>query len=75
MVTEETVRWALAGVVDDKDTNLVVDFWRGLTVEQVAAKNKLTQGRVKHRYFRAVELLRDRTHAGEVFDVLFRKDL
>jgi hypothetical protein len=57
-VTEEDLREDLAAIFDPIDINILVGMWQTTCQSEVATKLQLTQGRVRHRFFKAVEVLK-----------------
>jgi hypothetical protein len=57
-VTEEDMRDDLAAIFDPIDINILVGMWETTCQSEVATKLQLTQGRVRHRFFKAVEVLK-----------------
>jgi DNA-directed RNA polymerase specialized sigma24 family protein len=58
-VTEEDLRRDLSEVFDQIDVNILVGMWQTTCQSEVATKLQLTQGRVRHRFFKAVEALKN----------------
>ena len=59
-VTEEDLRESLPLVFKEAiDVNILVGMWQTTCQSEVANKLNLTQGRVRHRFFRAVKKLHD----------------
>jgi len=58
-VTEEDIRRDLPGVFKDIDVNILVGMWQTTCQSQVAENLGLTQGRVRHRFFKAVRVLKE----------------
>lgn len=57
-VTEEEIRDDLAGIFEKIDVNILVGMWQTTCQSEVANMLELTQGRVRHRFFKAVEKLK-----------------
>jgi DNA-directed RNA polymerase specialized sigma24 family protein len=57
-VTEEDMREDLVEIFEQIDINILVGMWQTTCQSEVASKLKLTQGRVRHRFFKAVEVLK-----------------
>lgn len=57
-VTEEDMREDLAEIFEQIDINILVGMWQTTCQSEVATKLQLTQGRVRHRFFKAVEALK-----------------
>ncbi len=57
-VTEEDMRRDLSDVFEQIDIDILVGMWQTTCQSEVATKLKLTQGRVRHRFFKAVETLK-----------------
>lgn len=56
-VTEEDLREDLKAIFDPIDIDILVGMWQTTCQSEVATKLRLTQGRVRHRFFKAVEVL------------------
>jgi len=56
-VSEEEMRKDLAEIFELIDINILVGMWQTTCQSEVASRLKLTQGRVRHRFFKAVETL------------------
>jgi DNA-directed RNA polymerase specialized sigma24 family protein len=67
-VSEEDMRDDLAQIFEEIDINILVGMWQTTCQSEVAAKLKLTQGRVRHRFFKAVETLKKAAEDDEVFE-------
>jgi predicted XRE-type DNA-binding protein len=57
-VTEEDMREDLALIFEPIDIDILVGMWQTTCQSEVATKLQLTQGRVRHRFFKAVEVLK-----------------
>jgi predicted XRE-type DNA-binding protein len=57
-VEEDDMRRDLAEIFDQIDIDILVGMWVTTCQSEVASKLKLTQGRVRHRFFKAVEVLK-----------------
>lgn len=58
-VTEEQMREALPTVFEEQiDVDILVGMWKTTCQSEVATSLGLTQGRVRHRFFRAVNTLK-----------------
>lgn len=57
-VTEDELRDDLDNVFEPIDVNILVGMWQTTCQSEVANMLKLTQGRVRHRFFKAVERLK-----------------
>ena len=57
-VTEEDLREDLKEIFDQIDINILVGMWETTCQSEVASKLNLTQGRVRHRFFKAVDILK-----------------
>ena len=66
-VTEEDIRRDLPGVFKDIDVNILVGMWQTTCQSQVAENLGLTQGRVRHRFFKAVRVLKEIADSDEKF--------
>lgn len=61
--SEDELREDLADIFEAIDVNILVGMWQTTCQSEVAARLGLTQGRVRHRFFKAVEALE--THSEE----------
>jgi hypothetical protein len=67
-VTEDDLRRDLPGVLPQQiDVDILVLMWQTTCQSEVAAKLKLTQGRVRHRFFKAVKLTEDAADKDEKY--------
>ena len=66
-VTEEDMRDDLAEIFDQIDIDILVGMWQTTCQSEVAYKLKLTQGRVRHRFFKAVEVLKEAAAGSEKY--------
>jgi DNA-directed RNA polymerase specialized sigma24 family protein len=66
-VTEEDMRRDLPAIFKDIDVNILVGMWATTCQSQVAENLGLTQGRVRHRFFKAVRILKDAADRDERF--------
>ena len=57
-VTEEELRLELRELFEPIDVDILVGMWQTTCQSEVANKLKLTQGRVRHRFFKAVGKLK-----------------
>jgi hypothetical protein len=57
-VTEEDMREDLVDIFEQIDIDILVGMWQTTCQSEVATMLKLTQGRVRHRFFKAVEVLK-----------------
>jgi len=64
-VTEEEMREDLADAFQQIDVNILVGMWQTTCQSEVAATLGLTQGRVRHRFFKSVGTLKDLAAACE----------
>lgn len=71
-VTEEDMRQDLAQIFEPIDIDILVGMWQTTCQSEVASKLKLTQGRVRHRFFKAVEVLKVRADGNEVYDPYYK---
>jgi DNA-directed RNA polymerase specialized sigma24 family protein len=58
-VTEEEMRGDLGEVFTQIDVDILVGMWETTCQSEVASRLGLTQGRVRHRFFKAVEQLKE----------------
>ena len=58
-VTEEDMREDLKDAFQEIDVNILVGMWITTCQSEVAAQLKLTQGRVRHRFFKSVGTLEE----------------
>jgi len=66
-VTEEDLQRDLSEVFNQIDVNILVGMWKTTCQSEVANKLKLTQGRVRHRFFKAVESLKGIADSNEKY--------
>jgi hypothetical protein len=64
-VTEEDMRKDLAEIFEQIDIDILVGMWQTTCQSEVASKLKLTQGRVRHRFFKAVDVLKQEVERAE----------
>lgn len=57
-VTEDEMRSTLKGLFAEIDVDILVGMWQTTCQSKVADLLQLTQGRVRHRFFKAVEKLK-----------------
>jgi len=58
-VTDEDMRRDLPEIFKDIDVDILVGMWQTTCQSEVASRLGLTQGRVRHRFFKAVKTLKD----------------
>ena len=58
-VTEDDIRYDLPFIFKPIDVEILAGMWATTCQSQVAENLKLTQGRVRHRFFKAVKVLKD----------------
>ena len=66
-VTEDELREDLDDVFEPIDVNILVGMWQTTCQSEVANMLKLTQGRVRHRFFKAVERLKSYAEMDEKY--------
>jgi len=66
-VSEEDMREDLDAIFDEIDINILVGMWQTTCQSEVASTLKLTQGRVRHRFFKAVEALKKAAEKDEKY--------
>jgi DNA-directed RNA polymerase specialized sigma24 family protein len=66
-VTEEELRADLEDIFEAIDINILVGMWQTTCQSEVANMLNLTQGRVRHRFFKAVERLKGHAEADEKY--------
>lgn len=66
-VTEEELRRDLARKFEEIDVNILIGMWKTTCQSEVANQLKLTQGRVRHRFFNAVKALDKHANDDETF--------
>ena len=71
-VTEEDMRLDLAEIFEQIDIDILVGMWQTTCQSEVATKLKLTQGRVRHRFFKAVDVLMKAADKDQKFDPYHR---
>lgn len=57
-ITEDELRQDLADLFEPIDINILAGMWMTTCQSEVATRLNLTQGRVRHRFFKAVERLK-----------------
>lgn len=68
-VTEEQLREDLPKVLPQKiDVDILVGMWQTTCQSEVATKLGLTQGRVRHRFFKAVKVIEIAAEKDTIFD-------
>ena len=68
-VTEEELRRDLGEVFPQKlDVDILVGMWETTCQSEVALRLKLTQGRVRHRFFKAVKILEEAAEENEKYE-------
>jgi DNA-directed RNA polymerase specialized sigma24 family protein len=67
-VTEEELRGDLPGIFSQIDVDILVGMWETTCQSEVASKLGLTQGRVRHRFFKAVKTLEKAAEIDERFE-------
>lgn len=61
-VTEEDLRRDLPEILPNQiDVDILVGMWKTTCQSEVATSLGLTQGRVRHRFFKAVQVIKDHT--------------
>lgn len=58
-VQEEDIRRDLPEIFKPIDVDILVGMWKTTCQSEVASQLKLTQGRVRHRFFKAVRVLKE----------------
>jgi DNA-directed RNA polymerase specialized sigma24 family protein len=58
-VTEDDLRRDLPEVFKEIDVDILIGMWQTTCQSEVASRLGLTQGRVRHRFFKAVKTLKD----------------
>jgi DNA-directed RNA polymerase specialized sigma24 family protein len=71
-VTEDELREDLAIIFDTIDVDILVGMWQTTCQSEVATKLQLTQGRVRHRFFKAVEVLKGAAERDKRFEPYHR---
>lgn len=56
-ISSQQLRQDLHGVLCTLDVDILAEMWESTCQSEVAAKLELTQGRVRHRFFKAVKTL------------------
>jgi len=67
-VTEEDMREDLKDAFQEIDVNILVGMWQTTCQSEVAAQLQLTQGRVRHRFFKSVAALKALSFKVTTFD-------
>jgi Sigma-70, region 4 len=73
-VTEDELRFDLGDLFDDIDVDILVGMWQTTCQSQVAHDLQLTQGRVRHRFFKAVGKLKiaaDKEERFRPYEIIF----
>lgn len=70
--TEDELREDLAEIFEEIDVNILVGMWQTTCQSEVATRLGLTQGRVRHRFFKSVEVLKKHAEASEKFEPYHR---
>lgn len=71
-VTEEDLREDLARIFQAIDVNILVGMWQTTCQSEVATRLGLTQGRVRHRFFKSVSTLKEAADKDDRFDPYHR---
>lgn len=71
-VTEEELRADLADIFMAIDVDILVGMWQTTCQSEVATQLGLTQGRVRHRFFKSVSLLKDAAEKDEKYEPYHR---
>jgi len=72
-VTEEDLRRDLPGVFEQAiDVDILVGMWETTCQSEVASRLKLTQGRVRHRFFKAVKTLETASSEDPKYEPYFK---
>jgi hypothetical protein len=71
-VTEAELREDLISIFDPIDIDILVGMWQTTCQSEVATKLQLTQGRVRHRFFKAVEVLKGAAEKDSKFEPYHR---
>ena len=66
--TEDELREDLAEIFEAIDVNILVGMWQTTCQSEVANRLGLTQGRVRHRFFKSVETLAKRAAEDSKFE-------
>jgi hypothetical protein len=67
-VTEDDLREDLAEIFDPIDIDILVGMWMTTCQSEVANRLGLTQGRVRHRFFKSVETLKKKAEEDAKFE-------
>jgi predicted XRE-type DNA-binding protein len=70
--TEDELREDLAECFEAIDVNILVGMWQTTCQSEVANRLGLTQGRVRHRFFKSVETLKKRAEDDARFEPYYR---
>jgi predicted transcriptional regulator len=70
--TEDELREDLAEAFEPIDVNILVGMWQTTCQSEVANRLGLTQGRVRHRFFKSVETLKKRAEEDARFEPYHR---
>ena len=66
--TEDELREDLAEIFEEIDVNILVGMWQTTCQSEVANRLGLTQGRVRHRFFKSVETLKKKADEDVKFE-------
>jgi DNA-directed RNA polymerase specialized sigma24 family protein len=66
-VTEEDLRRDLPEIFKEIDVDILIGMWQTTCQSEVASRLGLTQGRVRHRFFKAVKTLKEAAGAEPKF--------
>jgi DNA-directed RNA polymerase specialized sigma24 family protein len=66
-VTEDDIRRDLLEIFKQIDVDILIGMWSTTCQSQVAENLGLTQGRVRHRFFKAVRVLKEAAELNEKF--------
>jgi DNA-directed RNA polymerase specialized sigma24 family protein len=70
--TEDDLREDLAEIFDQIDVDILVGMWQTTCQSEVASRLGLTQGRVRHRFFKSVEILKKEAENNEKYEPYHR---
>jgi predicted XRE-type DNA-binding protein len=67
-VTEDDIRTDLVSIFQPIDVDILVGMWQTTCQSEVATRLGLTQGRVRHRFFKSVSVLEDAAKKDEKYE-------
>lgn len=71
-IHEEDIRRDLPEIFKPIDVDILVGMWKTTCQSEVANQLKLTQGRVRHRFFKAVKVLKEASDGSAKFSPYYK---